>query len=147
MAKAVASANYKFALFDKRLAIYDELDQIVGQIVTATWGDDLHSRIKKATLAAKSLFNDDKEIVLWVTKLDQSAQSYWETKLRIKKLDDEIAAGTAAKTAASEKLEEHKTLVTQYLHMAHVCDVHELELLFNRYLTLESVLRFETENS
>lgn len=87
VAKAVARANYKFALFDKRMAVFTVFgEDLLGTGLTGSFNTDVYHRLLKASAEAESLFFSDTDISAWTKRMIGAARDIVVIQMRLREL-------------------------------------------------------------
>lgn len=148
VAKAVAKANYKFSLFDKRLSVFEALD---GKLWLLTYTgdllDDAYPDLLKATSAAKYLFSDDSAICNWAEQVSVVARQVRALELRIAHLDKKQEEGTFGEADQQLRQDLKDKVVAVKDELFEVYDWEKSQEMFLPYLKLEADLKFIGDNA
>lgn len=146
IAKATAKANYKFSLFDKRLHVYDEFNELIMQVVVGQMEEQFHSRALRAINAARNLFHGDGEISQWLAAVQISTQQHRTCQGEITRLTANQGTPNETHLDANKLLEENNKLIQLYLNLSDYYDWNKLDLLLHPYLRLSSDIKLEADN-
>ncbi|UXS98931.1 hypothetical protein [Agrobacterium tumefaciens] len=139
IAKAVARANYKLSLFDKRSNVYQELNEISMMVnASGTFEQDAHKRFVRAGLSAKNIFGGHKKIEEWVDHLLYLGKKVRTLHLMIESYEDRQVSGAFGERE-QEKLQEYRQeLAEKNMELVDVYDWDVMDGLFLPYIRLET---------
>lgn len=136
---AVAKANYKFQLFDKRLAVYDELNEISMMVATTgTLDSQAFIRLNRASHAARHIFSDDDSIIDWVDQLGVIGRHIRIADERILYLENMQANKTFGENDQVKLLENRDWLAKSNQQLIELYNWDVMDEMFLPYLELPS---------
>ncbi len=139
IALAVAQANYKFALFDKRLAVYDELNELSMTVVTTGTLDwEAFNRLNKASHAARYIFSDNEQIIEWVDRIAVIGRYIRMEHDRVTYLEKMQDNGTFGQREQDQLTTSREMLQKYEQELSEVYTWEILDEMFMPYLELPS---------
>ncbi len=143
VAKAVARANYKFALFDKRMAIFTEFgEDLLATGATGSFDRDIYHRLLKASMTAKNLFFSDSKISEWADNMITAARVIMIIDVRIRELEEKQSIGEFGEVDQNNLGKHRVALAKAQNDFRKAYNWTDARKFFLPYLQLDSEITF-----
>jgi hypothetical protein len=132
-------ANYQLALYEKRLAVYTQLDDIAFELSSAgTVSADLQRKIRSSTEAARFVFADD--VAGWLRDVSQQSFNAMRFQSRIERLNEKRAQSglNEQETEKHGELVDHVTAIEMLLYDELASE--KIDNLLTPYLKLPATI-------
>lgn len=136
IAIATAKANYKFALFDKRVALYAEFEHIIG-ILNKNGRLGTDEEMRRLTGAIRTArFILGKDVHAWLDDVLKQLRAARKARGRFTRFESKVKGATLTDAEEAEALDLLDKAATAESDLMDMFDWNELDRLFMPYVSL-----------